>query len=1155
MFETTNPIYNSVPTAAPGVEGLRHMIGDTVASLSGTVAGAYVPPNMSTFDASLAKHVNGSLYRTMMSNTYRQMGYQIGNTAGATNIAGYFGSMAGLSPEETRRALSGGGASLAGGFAGQLLMPMLDQGMSSIGLTGGSLVAAANAAFTNRMNLMSPGVMNPLDAGRQHQAMGAASAMSSMLNGLMSQTTADGGISLLPNHAVTKGFSRERIANLMMRAAGAGAFTSYEGGAAAGFADRLSEAAGGIDLASLDFTQGDFTGGKNSILDKGKTKKVEALTREFAHRMQGITEAMAAMRDLTNTVDGLEDKLDSLTNGNWLRSGRGGFAASNALRTLKSVTMMHNIDPNQALEQIASNRGVLQSAAGFDPAMQAMGFDGGGMFGLSAQTELLTSVEDMITARGVRGDPVLANRLRMQGVQAMARNMNTMAGRGSQILAYARQTGILSNEEANQIRDMLSSGDRGVMNEGLNQLLVRSFGSREAGERFMNDKMQMNTMRQSMDDDAGTYAMQTAIRGAQKEFAQRGMITASEHRLDFTKQLLTSAGMRSWQSDDDAGRLTESVVNSIKEVTTGPDGKASPEGIMHANAFKEQVDARIKSGMSPRMAFMATKAAFESNPATSVYSETINHAVTRQSAVNNEYELARVGRESYQANEGMRQLQMAGFLKGTDSADIATMLREGKGKEALTKVNSIIGGLDKNSQGMFKQTLEKAGERFDAAKRTIDDNKGVEEIIAKADAGNFGAYDAAEAYEKVAAAAKKYIANKDAGNSWDDFWESYTQSKYTSIFSKEDQAAVRKALDNGDTEFFAKMARQANAVRQIDASNLKNNGYGQVMSGFFGGGEFSGNSPRALEERNKLIGDISGILDKSSKVDQDERSTLAQDITSFFLENKNWKGLLKQYDESGELLSQMRPFAKAFKDYESANAEAANLARSATKAIGSIAKIDPENADMLRESLQEIQETGDLEELSKFVDLAFQGDGNAANRKAVMDYAGALVKGRTAHRNVQSALKGEVSEIDIDAFRKVNEKVNAEKRAREGRDKHIQSWFDELDLDPDSIASSGSKTKRAFSKLKDVVSDKDVAESMKVKSLAGKTEEEITRERFKIAQARAATPGDKDAAEVMRAFKVASNEGVMKLRGKLTIESGNDQQPAVIDGQVAGGLG
>ena len=605
MFDLPqNPIYGTMPTIPPGWQGVPYMLGPLVAGMTGGVARPYVPPNMATYDATMAAQVNNPLYKAMMANVYGQLGTQLGTMMGDMGFVQSMGSMAGYSPEAVRRALQGGMGAFARSTMGSLVMPFVDSGLNSMGLTGGSFVAAGQAAFNARMNLMGPGLVNPYNAGQQHQALAAASATATMLNGIMSQRNKNGEFLPTVDQRVMQGFSREQVSQLVMRAAGMGMFTSHADRGdfdprvahmgVGGIADRLTQAVGdpSFDISTLRLENFDGkTGG--GVTSGEAAKKVVAIRKEVERGVQSLTEAMGAMRDLTGFVDEqLMHMLDNVTNGDWARSARGANAARDAIRTLHATTQAYNIDPNAALGQIIANRTALQVAAGFDGSMLSLGFSGGGMFGLGAQTELFTGIEDMISARGVRNDPILAGRLRQQGLQAMARNMNATAGKAAQILAYARQTGVVSEADAAGFAGLLSSGDSGLMGEGLNRLLTTVFGSAEAGRRFMDDSMQMNSMRMAMDDSAGKFAMTLTMNGADAEFRRREQMSAADQRLAFTQRALSESGMNTWQSAEGTARVVDNIVATIRGDGTDRDR------VTDAAAFRQQYDAMVARGPS-----------------------------------------------------------------------------------------------------------------------------------------------------------------------------------------------------------------------------------------------------------------------------------------------------------------------------------------------------------------------------------------------------------------------------------------------------------------------------------------------------------------------------------------------------------------------------
>jgi len=1151
-----NSMYSTVPGTAPGLDGLRHTIGDVVASVTGDMTAPYVAPNQSVYEAMMAKHVNGALYRTMTANTYSQLGRQIGNTLGGMEIVQQLGSMAGVSPSEMRRMLSGGGASAANGFFGSMLMPLLDSGMAGMGLTGGSIIAAANNVYGQRMNLLSPGVLlNPTNVGQQHQAMGAASAFSSLLNGLMSQSR-DGQMTLLPNLAMTQGFDRERVAGVMMKAAGRGMFTSYadvEGLTSGGLAKRMVDAAGGLDLTALDFALGDFTNGKNSVLSKEGARKMQDIGREVGHRMKGVTEAMAAMRDLTHEVDGIEDKLDALTNGDWLRSGKAAYAARDSLRKLQSVAAANNLSSTEALGNLAANRGVLQNAAGFDQSMLALGFDGGGMFGLDAQVGLLADVEDMITARGVRGDPMLANRLRNQSRQALSRNMNSMAGRGAQVLAYARQQGIVSDSEAQQLQGALASGDRGIMGATLNRLFTTVFGSAEAGRRFVNDQMQMNAMRQSMNDEAGGFAWRTMIRGADAEMGRRAEITASQQRLEFSKQLLGDSGMRTWQSDADVGRLVDSVEASLKDI----DGDALHLG----REFRAQYNRHIKEGKKPLAAFTATKEAFARNPALAAYTEVIDHAVTRQAATNNEYRLQDAGNggsEAYYATKMSQTLVDAGIMTNDERLEVAKMLKnEEYGRAYQTVYGKVSAIKDADTRFLYKKSGWKLMDDYEKSEQHLKDNQAAEQIIAKANYRQYGAGQAAQAYRDVVTAARDYFRAGGGGEAYADFLEQFSHSKFGAIFGKDEQKNVIDALKRGDTEFFDTMGRQSAAVERIDVENLKENGYSLQLKGYWGDGAYAGNSDAARKRRNEVVNDIARGLVESGQLDAGRASTMAQDIASMFLGNKNWRQVLKLYGGNSDLESRFSAFTKKFDLLEGAKQKAVELSKSEDyrNALRTVSQMEG-GRDKLEHLFERINQGvvhgSDVEDIKALLnDNGITGDSEP--HKAIMKYVEALHSVAHKQRSVEKTIGKAVREDGfVDSFTPVKERADKSQSVADKLlgDSDLSSFLSGLDMSEYGVEEAKGKLKDAFSLLNDVSVD-DAAKALNRESAKGMNDEEFRKGALKVIK-KQASEGDDSAITTLRAFKAASTEGVQKIRGEITIRSGNDSSPAVLDGNVGG---
>ena len=1150
-----NPLYSMSPTTPPGWQGVPYMLGPIVADMTGGVAAPYVPPNMATYDATVVSQVNNPLYKTMMGRVYDQLGTQVGNTAGAMKFVQGIGTMAGYTPEQTKKALSGGMGAFSRSAIGSFVMPFVDSGLNSLGVTGGSFVAAGQEAFNARMNLMGPGALiNPYDAGQQHKAMAAASATAMMLNEVVSQRE-NGKLLATVDQSVTQGFSRERVAQLAMRAAGRGMFTSnaaqgfddVKGTGVGGIADRLSQAVGdaSIDLSRLSMDN--FDGKASGIVQKSDAaESVKRVKDEFRRGVQSLTEAMGAMRDLTGFVDEeLEKLLDDATNGDWSRSANGAFAARDAIRTLHAASQAYNIDPKQALAQIRSNRLTLQQAAGFDENMRYFGFSGGGMFGLSAQTELFTNIEDMINARGVRGDPILSDRIRKQSVQAMARNENSTAGKAAQILAYARQTGVVSEADAERYAALLTSGDSSLMADGLNRLLTTQFGSAEAGRRFMNDTMQMNAMRMAMDDRAGRFATALTMNGADAEYHRREQVSAASQRLAFTQQALSESGMNTWQSAEGTGKVVENIVKTIRG-----DGKDA-DRVADAAAFQQQYDAMLAKGMDARTAASTLVSAYKRSPVTSQYSQEIDLAIKQQAAVNNEEALMHGGKESRQATALVRELTARRSIDGKESAEIYKMIREGHGAEALARVDRKVGGLDSATQQQMRRIREDAAQKHDAAVKTMQDNVEVTELIGLVSGRGFSGEDVAKAYETMANAGMRYASSKKEAEDYDRFWESVSKTNFVGMFGEKALKEYMTAVQSGDTDYLSKMGRRAGAVRRTAISTLGKSGFGLEMSGYWGGGASSVNSEEIRKKRDTLINGIASRMNESAFVDAKERDTLAANIVDFMTGNKDWKSLLKVYDkdDAAGLQSSLAKYGAAFKKYQEAQEAFGGKQEAYNKALGELGK---EGAYTAMEAIEaQFRSGGEISHKWLRKQL-----GGVKNKDAVS----AIVEAAEAHNNVvraqrtsedvlgetvadEKAARGLKGLVSWDAVRK-------QRNAKITGDEKVKSFIDNFDFSADGLKEAKGASREFLKKMFDTVSDEEVAARVGVdvkkgvKHKYGEAAMAIIRER--------AEKGDEKALAVMRAARTAQRDAATRIHGEITIRSGFSASPAVLEGNVGG---
>lgn len=904
-----NPIYGNQAVTPPGLSALPYMIGGFVAPYVGGYVHPYVPPNQSTFGASAAM-ANDAAYKSMLASAYGQMFSQAAATAGSLPIVQSFGSMVGYSPAQIQRDLAAGGTSFGRSTIGSMLAPFADQGLAAAGLSGGSFLSAVNSAYANRFNMLTPGILaNPLDLRMQTQAVGGANAFAQMLNGIYSTVDSNGTTSLAPNLQLTRGFSRETVTDVAMRMLNRGAFNQDVVGPngnvfSAGLTDQLQAAAGGIDLNTLDWSHGDFL--NKAGTDAGA--RVKKITTAVAHKLDGGVKALAAFRDMFNDIDEAMSKLEALTNGEWARSGADAFAAARAGRRLHAVTQMYNLDPGEAADRILQNRSILQDAAGFGADMQAYGFTGGGLFGLEAQTELLANTEDMITRRGLRGDPMRANRARLQAVQAQAQAMNTRGGVATQLLAWGIQNGVISGADADAFGAELSSGDRAVMGESYNRLLTRMFGSAARGEKMMNDATFIQAMRESLTDESGAEANRLMTLGANREFSRRELITAADNRLAASVDSLRTMGMDVNQSDDSIAVAVRQMAESLRS-----DPKFGEGGKDAANYIMSTYRNKVKT-MGANSAYQSVLSDLKSNPVLARYYETASTAAKNAFAEYNERAVAREGLPSLTAKMLTESLQGAGAISGEQASRVFELTRTDKADEALKQAEALLAGTSPEVRKIAEQARGEAKRIFTRNQEADTARKDASTMLDAAREGGFTASDVAEAINQVADAARRY-----SGPGGDEAFRDIVQKSGFREKFGEDMYHQLMAAKNAGTDslraFGSRLGRAAVPLQENAVANLAANDQGYNMTGYFGGGLYAGNNAAARAQRERLLKGITGSMDESEFKDADDRTSLANKAIDFFTGNRNWQELINVYDPSGKSGSRFQKYAEASKGY------------------------------------------------------------------------------------------------------------------------------------------------------------------------------------------------------------------------------------------------
>ena len=1166
-----NPVYYQLPTTPPGIDGLRYLIGGAVAPFVGGVMRPYVPVNQSTFDAGVATYVNDPLYRQMMAGVLGQFGSQLGNTAGAMPFVRGVAGMAGYDPATLQRQMSSGLSTFGRSMLGSMVMPLADSLLANSGLTGGSYVQAAQTLFSNRMAFMNPGTrLNIMDAGQQHQSMANVAATMNLINGLIS------GNGLMPTQAVTQGFDRNQIATWVTQAAGLGAFTS--GGLGVG--DRLRAATGGVDryglsfdIKDLDSGLGDFTGGgASSNLSNSTAKAVEKIAGETKATIMELTSVMGAVRDLLKTTDGLAEKLTSLTGGtDWGRSAENMRRALSDVRRLDAVFKTYNLDPTQGTAMLQQNRGVLQSAAGFGDEMQMFGFNGGGMFGLEAQTGFMATVEDAIVSRGIANNPLMAGRYRLQATQAAARNMNTQAGVAAQILAYARQTGVISDAEAAGYQEGLVSGDRSRMEDSINRLLVTTFGSKERGRELMQDSMFVNSLRQSMDGRAGAFALNTIIRGSDNEMARRERITLAENRYAFSRSSLLSSGMSTTQSDEGIGLVVDSIVGALN-------GEEAGVGDM----FRAEYERRIASGMKPNEARRATVSSFTRDPVYGKYAETIGIAAKSQATMNNNRRYIADGLQSGQAKDMALAMRRAGVISGEQYGDLMRRIRGGDYSGAIAEVDRINAGLSPEMRKRFSAIRASAETRYNSAVAAIGDQASVDEFIGLARGAGYGGDAVVGAFDKAIGAMRGYMSSDRSSAAFDRFMSGLDASDVRNVFGVDTFNRFRDLMQNGSMidpatgktvtadEYVRKLGRVGIQVRQAATQTLKDNGWGLNMSGFWGGGAYSGNNAAMLMARNRLIAEYAGVLQADSVKNAGDRSTLVQDFVSM-MESKDWKKLLKMHDSGGKLQNALGgDYLEQFQKVEQLNSAMADTHGAFRDVIKDLGRADKyAQASQLVEMLGKIGDK--IGDDYVYSDEQFKDQLEAAGISTSSEKGQRFMAALQAKRDLvteqnklkemgKRAMRGDAfapAMLGVQANMQAYERDSA---ARSVKYASIDEYLGGLDLSDESLFTErfgGFNGQRyvkntalsdAFDSLYGVITDDMI--SAAYNGATDYSPSAKRRKAFELLKDEVAN-GNEKAIGVMNKFQTAAKEAnAVRIKGNITLQVDGESRAAVLDGEM-----
>lgn len=1177
-----NPIYDQIPTTPPGLSGLPYMAGEFIAPVFGGTALPYIAPNQSFESAYAAKLVNRPAASAYTRGAYAQYMQQLGNTAGAMGFVQQLGAVAGYSPEQTRAALAGLGETTGRSMVGSMLMPYIDQGLSSLGLSGGSFLQTMNTVQSSRMNLVSPDtVFNPLNPVQQRNIMGGAMATLSLINGLSSKRdAATGNITLLEDTNFTQGFGKNAAARIMMRMAGNGAFTQ-QGTELVGLVEQMQQAIGNDkSLETLNYNNGDFFNGVNNQFGQNSeaAMKMKKIAQGVSRKVKGAMEAMGALRDMIHEVNGLEEKLDDLTNGQWLRGGRQAFEARNQVQALNATAQMYNMDPNEAIRRVTTNRDVLLSAAlGGDHAASVYkeyGFTGGGLFGLKAQTGFLGDIEDMIRSRGYANDPVMAERLRLQALQAFSRNMNTQAGVAAIMLAYGRQTGAISAEDAARLTKGLSSGDRSVMKRDINEMLVTMYGSTEIGRQRMQDSQYVRGVWEALSDESGDFARRTIMNGAAAEYARQENIATASNHLRSVRSMMTDAGM----STRLQGAQIESVIRAVVEQL-----RSMPKegGVEAAKEVEAQYRDRIAKGQSPQMAHQAVMSSLRNNPATAHLFESAKLAAINSMAKVGGVALEEGELSSLQAKYQVNAMRSSGLISGKDQAEVLKLIRDGKSDEALARADSLRQGLGEDRQALILKARELAEEKHRERQAVRTRFNTAVELQREGNKRNLGADFMAKMVVNTVAAVDNFMAayqTDEQGRQYvtetalDNLKEDLNQSGYGRIYGYKGVQELVDKVKKGKGEEAIAAFRGVAPILQANANDTRTaNGYTFEMSGYFMGGSSAGTSEKARRLRDENIKAMAGRMHGLKGHDPTGRQTLAANIYDFLTGEKDIKEVLRLYDRSGKVGSALGDGIQQIQDWQEARDKfadsGAKIANLRNKLNGDAEAIGDFDSILAKAAAGKELEDGVFKSFNKHL--------SEEDIKSLQDIAGAM---SSLHRKESAAMRAmdkiTSDEETVAAFSEMQRNKTVleagKKREAEARRKKYRryDYVDDLEisrfLETDGKSYDGldpSWWSQLFGgdwiKAMGMVSDEDVKKHLNVKDLSGKTPYELTQARLQVLKKQAVEENKVEAQEALEKLRVkdmgvSGSDRITRIEGELVIKEGNEQRPGIINMSTVG---
>lgn len=561
-------------------------------------------------------------------------------------------------------------------------------------------------------------------------------------------------------------------------------------------------------------------------------------------------------------------------------------------------------------------------------------------------------------------------------------------------------------------------------------------------------------------------------------------------------------------------------------------------------------------------------------------------AAKQQRAANGEDAYIAGGRDSGQATAMMKFLRRSGAITGSQASEIAKLVRSGNGAGALALAERYGSTLSSAQAALLSRVRGDAGERYDAAVATIEDNREAAGLVKTAARFGIGSDALGQMWGAATAAISDYRRSDMADTDEDLFRAAFEKSGISRLYGEEGKEAFAQYVDGLasatpealDAEIKAR-GRRGVVLAQLASEQLKGYGYGFGMSGYFGGTGWGTKGYGAvIDAREAAVRKIQDVIEAAGLEYGGDRQTLAQDLVDWAHGGKSLKNVLKVYDSDSMMYKLFKDsgVAAARKDWDRGKEALGKVSGDIDNMLYVMRRRGGASGNAADRLEALLGKAGGLtgEEFEASLDLIGAASADGSYKGLAPTDRDKLVAAAAAYRQIAEAsadMDEGLEEMAKDQkTADVYRAYKANKEYAEGR--ASSRYADALAFIADdgvaerlgaAHADSGRSLKglgalgRAYGAARKAVSDDDVAKRLgygdwNVMREVGVSGDRIAAARLSILKERYGA-GDADAISAMDKFRVAARQDkAVPVKGTLIIKSGRDQETGVLEGDFGG---